>query len=313
MTGLADLHPEELLVERELQGEALGARERRTLDEHVRTCHACRFIRGAAADFAREVPADAAPPPQLDRLIQTALWSVWAPAVPGGRAVRRAPVHGRAPRVVAAAVTICVGGFAAAHLAGLFNRRAAWPAGQPAAVAVSTPAAPAATAGAPEPRPLAVEEPAPAASAPAEPDPMPRGRAPKKSESGAGRPWEDLFRRATAARARGHVQQALRLYSELARDYPRSPEGTAGFAFKARLELDQGDARSAARDFDRYLARGSGGSLEEEALVGRAEALRSLGQRAEEAAAWKLLVNRFPGSAHARRARARLAELASAP
>jgi len=311
VTGVADLHPEELLVERELQGEALGARERRTLDEHVRTCHACRFIRHAAADFAREVPADATPPPQLDRLIQTALWSVRAPAAPGGR--RPAAVHGRAPWVVAAAVTICVGGFAAAHLAGLFHRRAPAPAGRPAVVAVKTAAAPTATAGAPEPRPPVGQDPAAATRSRAEPDPLPRGRAPKKSEGAAGRPWEDLFRRATVARARGQIQEALRLYGELARDYPRSPEGTAGFAFKARLELDQGDARAAARDFDRYLARGSGGSLEEEALVGRAEALRSLGQRAQEQAAWKLLVNRFPGSAHARRARARLAELASAP
>jgi len=311
VTGGNDVHPEELLVERELQGETLGGRDRQALDEHVRSCDVCRFVRLAAADFAREVPADAAPPPQIDRLIQTALWSVRPPEV------RRPPVRWRATGGVAATVTICVAGLAAAHLAGVLNRHIRPRAGSSPALAVSTAVGQPASSGVPAPaaeaKPVEDEEPQVGPSAGSDATPPPAAPARRLSETAASRPWEELFRRATVARARGQTQQALRLYGDLARAYPRSPEGAAAFAFKARLELDQGDARGAADDFGRYLSHGGGGSLQEEALLGRAEALRLLGRPVEEQAAWRVLLNRFPGSAHAHRAKARLAELQSLP
>ena len=47
----------------------------------------------------------------------------------------------------------------------------------------------------------------------------------------------------------------------------------------------------------------------EEALAGRAAALEQLNRTADAIAAWKSLLERYPGSIYAARARARLAQL----
>jgi hypothetical protein len=124
--------------------------------------------------------------------------------------------------------------------------------------------------------------------------------------------WEVLFAQAAAERAAGRPAAALRLYAELAGSFPLSPEGKAARVIKGRLELDRGEAGAALNDFDGYLALGSG-PLEEEALVGRAEALHGLARSAEEPAAWRRLIDKFPYTAHARRAAARIAALRAQP
>jgi hypothetical protein len=75
------------------------------------------------------------------------------------------------------------------------------------------------------------------------------------------------------------------------------------------MYLDDGDAGRALSAFDGYLATGAG-SLREEAMVGRARALERLGRSAEEHAAWAALLERFPQTIHAERARGRLAATA---
>ena len=52
-----------------------------------------------------------------------------------------------------------------------------------------------------------------------------------------------------------------------------------------------------------------GGDVGEEALAGRADALEQLNRTAEAIVAWKSLLERYPGSIYAARARAHLAQL----
>ena len=59
---------------------------------------------------------------------------------------------------------------------------------------------------------------------------------------------------------------------------------------------------------DAYLRTGDL-TLREEVLSARALALNRLGRTAEEAAAWKALLDGYPDSIHAVRAQARLEEL----
>jgi hypothetical protein len=303
----------------------------------------CRFARQAAVDFAREVPADAAAPaPRFEPLIQAALWSI-RPAASNGRVhVRR-----RVPLVAAAAsVVLMAGAAAAAHWSGFLGTRERAPASEGARVersakattsrapraapkilaaselpespslapptSVTTNAArmrsalPAPSVG---PRSAAASLPAPAGAKRLSPPPLEPGAIVASEPR-----WEALFAQAGAERAAGRPGPALLLYAELSSGFPRTPEGKAARVIKGRLELDRGDAPAALRDFDGYLALGGGPlPLEEEALIGRAEALAALGRAADEETAWRRLMERFPHSAHARRAAARIAELRGKP
>jgi len=75
------------------------------------------------------------------------------------------------------------------------------------------------------------------------------------------------------------------------------------------LLLDRGDAQSALSHFDAYLLRGAGGTLTEEAQVGRALALHKLGWASDELQTWQTFLAAHPNSVHAARARQRLSEL----
>ena len=74
-----------------------------------------------------------------------------------------------------------------------------------------------------------------------------------------------------------------------------------------RMRLEDGDAANALPSFDAYVSRG--GALAAEAMLGRALALEQLGRADEERSAWSALIDAYPDSVHARRARMRLAEL----
>jgi TolA-binding protein len=117
-----------------------------------------------------------------------------------------------------------------------------------------------------------------------------------------------LFAEASRARRDGNTGRALKLYRQLQRDYPSSPEGQISVALSAKIMLDRGDAAAAATDYDRYLQEGTP-VLSAEALVGRARAIEQLGQLDAAVAAWREVQERFPGSVHARLAAARLAAL----
>jgi TolA-binding protein len=113
-----------------------------------------------------------------------------------------------------------------------------------------------------------------------------------------------LFIEANAARRAGRDEAALALYRTLQQRFPASREARLSFAIAGSLLLDQGNAEGAAQQFETYIAQA--GPLAEDALVGRATALRRLGRVEQERDTWQELLRRFPRSAHAEHARARL-------
>ena len=132
--------------------------------------------------------------------------------------------------------------------------------------------------------------------------------APSPSAEAEPRTAAALFGAANRARRYGDTGQAVALYRSLQSRFPASDEARLSRATLATLELDRGDPNAALEGFDRYLEQG-GSALSVEALVGRAVALQKLGKSSEELASWREIARRFPGTAHAKRAVARIAVL----
>lgn len=118
----------------------------------------------------------------------------------------------------------------------------------------------------------------------------------------------ELFAAANSARRNGDTQKAITLYQRLQAQYPSSEEAVVSHVLLARLELGRGAAALALRDFEAYLEQVPRGSLSQEALQGKAEALSRLGRKEEEAAAWRRLLEEFPNSVYAQSAREHLGE-----
>jgi TolA-binding protein len=118
-----------------------------------------------------------------------------------------------------------------------------------------------------------------------------------------------LFSAANLARRRGAHVEANALYQKLRKEFPVAPQTILSFALTGRLRLQSLDAASALREFDQYLRLSPSGSLSQEALQGRAEALRLLGRRHEEVLAWRELIRRYPDSLYRQAAEVRLREL----
>jgi TolA-binding protein len=154
---------------------------------------------------------------------------------------------------------------------------------------------------------------APAGSLTAEPSAPPaladgRGAAPLRQATAA-----SLFRDAGAARRAGDLARARALYTELESRFPGSSEARVSRVSLGKLLLSAGHAREAEAAFAQYLRSGAS-DLGEEALVGRADALRALGRSAGERRARLDLIRRYPASVYANRTRERIAELdADAP
>jgi TolA-binding protein len=119
-----------------------------------------------------------------------------------------------------------------------------------------------------------------------------------------------VFHKANAALQAGDHSQAGQLYGVLLNRYPSTPEAHASLALFGRMLLDDGNANGALQCFDDYLRKG--GALREEVMLGRALAFQRIGPRAsaDEARAWNTLIDSYPSSVHAGRARRRLSELA---
>jgi TolA-binding protein len=146
--------------------------------------------------------------------------------------------------------------------------------------------------------PASVESPGIKEDAPAAKDP------PAKEPTSAAK----LFGEANQARRSGDIGRASGLYHLLQDQFPGSPEADLSRVTLSLLLLDSGDAQGALSGFERYLAGASRG-LEAEALVGRARALGRLGRRDQEAAAWREVQRKYPGSIYGRQASERLAAL----
>jgi TolA-binding protein len=99
----------------------------------------------------------------------------------------------------------------------------------------------------------------------------------------------------------------MRLYAELQRRFPSSAEAKLSHVSMGKLLLSVGKFADAERKFSDYLAAG-GGPLSEEAWVGEAQSFRGQGRAADERRAWRELLQRFPSSVYAQRARQQLAE-----
>jgi TolA-binding protein len=113
----------------------------------------------------------------------------------------------------------------------------------------------------------------------------------------------ELFSKANAARRSGDITQAAKLYLQLQTQYPKAAETALSAVMLARIELGRGAANSALKQFDQYLRIAPGGSLAQEALQGRAQALGQLGRKDEQDAAYRELLRRFPDSVYAPAAR----------
>jgi DNA-directed RNA polymerase specialized sigma24 family protein/TolA-binding protein len=338
-----DLHPEELL-DAEREAREPTAHDRARLDEHLAACEACTFERAAVKDFAaalgREEAGDRA---AADQALAGAIERLHLRARPG-RGVEGRATAGRMSRgllvaaVIAAASVAGAAGtwFAVALIRSSESAEPPAPAAKPAGPATA-PAAPAAVPPAPtspEPRgrsprharaplppdvsapppvvpglpPVVAPDPPPAVPAnPAAMHPPRRPPSPPEPAVSLGDTAPTLFTRANAARRVGDFEAAVEAYEELARRYPGSREEVLSRATFGTLALNVlGAPQRALGLFDAYLATAPDGTLAEEALVGRAEALDDLGRDAEERAAWEELLARFPDSSHGDRARARL-------
>jgi TolA-binding protein len=117
----------------------------------------------------------------------------------------------------------------------------------------------------------------------------------------------NLFDDANAARRRGDHAYAAATYRQLIARHPQSVEAHESFEVLGRMLLDDGAAADALQCFEAYVSHG--GELAAEAMVGRALALERLGRVDEERTAWSALLQAYPSSLHAERARSRLAAL----
>jgi tetratricopeptide (TPR) repeat protein len=117
-----------------------------------------------------------------------------------------------------------------------------------------------------------------------------------------------LFAEANEARVRGDRPDAVRLYRDLLERFPAAPEARLSQATLGRLLLDSGDPAAALVELDSYL-QGGELTLREEVLTAKAAALARLGRTPEEASAWDALLDGYPDSIHATRARNRIEEI----
>lgn len=317
--SVVDLHVEPLL-DRELAG-PLTESEQRVLNDHLAHCIECRVERQARRDFAQALQA---PPAMdgIDALVARTLGQEPAPTP----SVRVAPLRHSAPVPRAGArrglliAALLLGSAAAAAFA-------TEPFGQ--LLPSFAPAASSETAltnladavrqrvrtarrAVPSVNPASSQTPSISVAAPHTSDDAASNHdsvgevVPATSESETvSKPLTaaQLFARANKLRHTGKLDDALKAYGVLDRKYPESAEARLSKSIAARLLLDQGQATDALEHYDDVL-HASPDNVE--ALMGRAGALRRLGQRAAEARTLRRVVTSHPNSPHAAAARARL-------
>jgi hypothetical protein len=289
---LVDGHPEEI------SGDDAGLG---TLEAHLAACAPCATERRLADAFgAVRARVDREGDDEVAAR-RVAAAAAAALALPAPRQLSRRPASRFAVRTAVLLAAVLLASAAAAAILASSSAPAVSPIG------AATPGIGAAVTRMAAPAPA--EQPA-AQDPAAETLSLPDAPASPSGPSAGGAPTaESLFSRANQARRRGDDAGAIRLYRELRERFPESRESAVAGPILGQLLLDKGSAEGALSEFDRYLDRDKGGTVTEEALVGRANALMRLGKRAEERAAWQTLLDKYPGTVHAGRARQRLAEL----
>jgi len=121
----------------------------------------------------------------------------------------------------------------------------------------------------------------------------------------------ELIRVARERRISGDWSGAAEAYQQVLTLHPGRPEAVTVLLPLAEIELEhlRRPAKALAH-FSQYSAQRPSGALAEEASYGRCAALRALGQTAREIQALEEFLQKFPGSVHAKNARARLESLA---
>jgi TolA-binding protein len=313
-----DLHPEELL-DRARSG-AASKEELSRAHAHMANCAACRVEQTLLVEIERSTA-----PQKYDYLVAARIRAFVARAVEERTRVGAGPGQRRAARKWAAfafAATLLLTTIGAAGV--ILHRRATAEQATNAAMAATLPRPPLASediAGV-EPNPRAEEaNDQPEKTIDRANDDAPGARAPQRTPHTAVKAERakavdgsaaELFARANLLRRRDEVTEAAGVYRELQRSFPGSAEELLSRVVLGRLLLDRlGDSKAALAQFESYLAGASQGSLREEALVGRAVALGRLGRATDERNAWNALLDAFPRSTSAARARARIAALAA--
>jgi hypothetical protein len=283
-------HPEDL-IDRAAQA-ALDPAEQLTLDRHLAKCDGCTALLAQVARLERDIVPQPRDQSLDQRAVEAAMLQMQrSPSAGPGRAL---------PgwlRLAAAGVLLASGVTATAAI--VRHKISSRPLVEPPAASVVDPPA---TRSAPAPI-------APPAEMP-EPVEPPRPSPPPPRSSATARPAVTaaaLFERAGKLRREGNADAAIATYRRLQDSFPDAREAQLSFALAGQLLLKQGRPADALAQFDRHPK--IGGDVGEEALAGRAAALEQLHRTADAIAAWKSLLERYPGSVYAARARARLAEL----
>ncbi len=125
---------------------------------------------------------------------------------------------------------------------------------------------------------------------------------------------EDLLQRANRLRAEGRFQSAADTYAQVYDRYPRSLSAYAAQVAAASIELEHlGKPDHARKLFDSALRSHPRGALDLEARQGLSLSLRELGRDRDEVNSLRALMRDHGESPAARRAEARLKELADGP
>jgi hypothetical protein len=140
-------------------------------------------------------------------------------------------------------------------------------------------------------------------------DPSTPSSGPKVGDLGGApaAPPPDMLGYARSLRASGDFRRAAEVYRKIHAANPQSPSGRAALVSLGELRLSLNDAKGALSAFDSYLARG--GALAQEALFGRARALRTLNRPADERAAIDRFLAAYPDAPQSRVLRSRLAAM----
>ena len=285
------------LLERVRRGVA-SHQDRTAFEAHLGTCESCRLAVDIGDDFDQVGVADSEDAERVARIAAVAR-----------RIHQRRPVAAVPPRssrlmwLLAAAALVVAGGAVAGGWRWRIPRADAPEGSEPA------PAAPTVAVV----QTVAPSSPRVAPSTPAEPDasvrPSPRPKALAIKPAAVPPTAEKLYRQANEARRSGQTGPAIATYRELQATFPGSAEARLSHVSLGRMLLQGGSAGAALRQFDAYLAGGSGQRLAAEAMFGRGQALQALGRTAEEVQNWRRLIGQYPDSAYATHASHRLKAL----